>query len=135
MKLEHIAIWTQDLERLKDFYVRYFNGVAGERFENPAYSFASYFVRFEGGSRLELMQMPSVPRSRDDVRAQFTGYIHIAFDVGTRQELESLAARLPAEGLELLEAPHVTADGYYEATVLDPDGNRVELAVMPEAMA
>ena len=59
--LEHIALWTTQLERLKDFYVHHFDGVAGPRYETPSKDFASYFIAFAAGSRLEIMQMPSVP--------------------------------------------------------------------------
>ena len=94
--LEHIALWTTQLERLKDFYVQHFDGVAGPRYENPSKDFASYFIAFAGGSRLEIMQMPSVPRSLDDVHRQFTGFIHIAFAPDSAGEIDQLTATLAA---------------------------------------
>jgi lactoylglutathione lyase len=131
--LEHIALWTTQLERLKDFYIHHFNGVAGPRYENPSKDFASYFIAFAGGSRLEIMQMPSVPRSLDDVHRQFTGFIHIAFAPDSAGEIDQLTATLETAGCAVLERPHMTGDGYYESVILDPDGNRVELSYRPRA--
>ena len=129
--LEHIAVWTTQLERLKDFYVHHFNGVAGPRYENPSKDFASYFIAFAGGSRLEIMQMPSVPRSIDDIYRQFTGFIHIAFAPDSAGEIDQLTVTLETAGCAVLDRPHMTGDGYYESVILDPDGNRVELSYRP----
>jgi len=129
--LEHVALWTTRLEQLKDFYVDHFEGVAGPRYENRSKGFASYFVTFAGGSRLEVMQMPSVPRSLDDVHRQFTGFIHISFAPDSAAEIDRLTAVLEDAGCAVLERPHTTGDGYYESVILDPDGNRVELSYRP----
>jgi lactoylglutathione lyase len=126
--LEHVALWTTKLEELKQFYVRHFGGVAGPRYENPSKGFASYFITFAGGSRLEIMQMVSVPRSQDDVHRQFTGFIHIAFALPSATEVDRLTGILRRDGCELVEGPRRTGDGYYESVILDPDGNRVELS-------
>ena len=126
--LEHIALWTTQLERLKDFYVQYFDGIAGPRYENPSKDFASYFIAFAGGSRLEIMQMPSIPRRLDDVHRQFTGFIHVAFAPDSAKEIDRLTVVLQTAGCVVLERPHMTGDGYYESVILDPDGNRVELS-------
>jgi len=131
--LEHIALWTTQLERLKDFYVHHFDAIAGPRYENPSNDFASYFVTFAGGSRLEIMQMPSVPRSLDDVHRQFTGFIHIAFAPDSAEKIDRLTVALETAGCTVLERPHMTGDGYYESVILDPDGNRVELSYRPSA--
>lgn len=78
MQIEHIALWTHDLERLRTFYETYFGASAGAKYHNPAHQFESYFLSFASGARLELMQMAGVPASRDDKLAQFIGYIHLA---------------------------------------------------------
>ena len=44
MQLTHIALWTNHLERLRDFYVKYFNGKSNEKYVNSKKGFASYFV-------------------------------------------------------------------------------------------
>ncbi len=129
MRIEHLAIWTADLERLKAFYERYFEGQPGAPYYNPRHEFRSYFLTFASGARLELMQMPSIPASRNDVDAQFTGLIHIAFAVGSAAAVDALTARLRADGYRVVGEPRTTGDGYYESSVLDPDGNRIEITV------
>ena len=127
MRFEHAAIWTRDLERLRDFYERYLGGRPGERYVNDANGFSSYFLTFDGGARLELMAMASIPSSRDDPLAQATGLAHLAFAVGSEAAVDELTRRLAADGYRVLDGPRRTGDGYYESVVLDPDENRVEL--------
>jgi lactoylglutathione lyase len=129
MYVEHVAIWTEDIERLRVFYERYFGAVSGAKYANPAKGFQSYFLSFTSGARLEIMQMPGIPRSRNDVGAQFTGYVHTAISVGSQDAVDALTERLRADGYSVLDGPRCTGDGYYESTVLDPDGNRIEVTV------
>ena len=127
MKIEHIAIWTPSLEKLKSFYVNYFKGEAGELYHNPSKQFNSYFLRFEGGTRLELMQMPGIPDNSNDPIKQYQGLIHLAFAVGSRQNVDELTNKLKSDGYKVIGEPRLTGDGYYESVILDPDGNRVEI--------
>jgi len=129
MKIEHIALWTSDLEKMKSFYEQYFHAKAGEKYTNPKKQFESYFLSFESGSRLELMQMPSVPESTNDVYKQFTGLIHFAVSTGSKERVDSLTSQLKNDGYEILDGPRTTGDGYYESVVLDPEGNRVEITI------
>lgn len=129
MRIEHIAIWTPDLERLRQFYETYFEGHAKAKYVNPRKQFESYFLTFADGARLELMQRPDVPPSANDVESQFTGYIHVAFSVGSREAVNALTDRLRTDGYPILDGPRTTGDGYYESTTLDPDGNRIEITV------
>ena len=129
MQIEHVAIWTHDLERLKIFYETYFDAAAGPKYVNERRGFESYFLTFESGARLELMQMPGIPASRDDPQAQFTGYIHLALAAGSPARVDELTERLRRAGYAVLDGPRHTGDGYYESVVLDPDGNRVEITV------
>lgn len=129
MKIEHIAIWTKQLERLKQFYVHYFDAKANDKYHNPSKNFSSYFLSFDDGCRLELMQMDGVPESKDDLYAQFTGLIHFAISVGSERAVDQLTERLVADGYEKLDGPRHTGDGYYESCVFDPDGNRLEITV------
>jgi lactoylglutathione lyase len=126
VRIEHVALWTRDLERLRGFYERWFGARAGERYENAGTGFSSYFLAFESGARLELMRMDSIP---DGVPAQATGLAHFAVSVGSEARVDALTAELAAAGVEVLDGPRRTGDGYYESVVLDPDGNRVELTV------
>jgi lactoylglutathione lyase len=128
MTLEHIALWTRQLEILKDFYVRYFNGVANEKYVNPSKGFESYFIRFEGGARLEIMQRPDIPVNQNDtVGAQHLGLIHMAFGVDTMKAVDEKALGFRLAGFPILSGPRRTGDGYYEFETLDPDGNRLEV--------
>ncbi len=129
MRIEHIAIWTHDLERLRQFYETYFDGKANTKYVNSRKQFESYFITFTDGARLELMHMPTIPLSQNDVEQQFTGYIHLAFSVGSRAAVDALTARLRDHGYRVLDGPRTTGDDYYESTVLDPDGNRLEITV------
>jgi lactoylglutathione lyase len=130
MRIEHVAIWTRDLEGLRTFYETYFQARAGAKYINAGKQFESYFLTFPaGGARLELMRMPAIPDSLDDAMAQFTGYIHMAISVGAEEQVDALTARLREAGYPVVDGPRHTGDGYYESCVLDPDGNRVEITV------
>lgn len=129
MKIEHIAIWCKDLEKMKDFYVKFFDATANLRYHNPKNQFYSYFLRFETGARLELMQMPGIPDNANDVMAQFTGLIHFAVSVGSEQNVNELTERLRNAGIRIVGEPRTTGDGYYESAVLDIEGNRIEITV------
>ena len=127
MKIEHVAIYTRDLEALRSFYTKYFQATSNDLYVNPRKGFRSYFLSFSGGARLELMQMDSVPVSLNDPIAQATGIIHIAFSVGSRSDVDRMAERLRRDGFQILDGPRQTGDGYYECAFLDPDGNRIEI--------
>ena len=128
-RIEHIAIWTHDLEQLRQFYEIYFGAQTNTKYVNPRTQFQSYFLTFAGGARLELMQMPGVPRTQSDIERQLTGYSHLAFSVGSREAVDALTERLQRAGHHRLDGPRITGDGYYESVVLDPDGNRIEITV------
>ena len=127
MHIEHMALWTPDLERSRAFYQRYFGACANARYQNPHSGFQSYFLQFAEGARLELMQMPGIVAGPDNRQQQHTGWIHLAFTVGSRAEVDALTARLIADGYPCLDGPRETGDGYYESCVADPDGNRLEI--------
>lgn len=129
MHIEHVAIWARDLERLKDFYCRYFGACAGAKYFNPRKQFSSYFLRFASGARLELMHMASVPESGNDIERQFTGLIHLAFATGSEDRVDALSAELARDGFRVIDGPRRTGDGYYESVALDPEGNRIEITV------
>jgi lactoylglutathione lyase len=126
MRVEHVAVWTRDPERLRTFYERWFGATAGERYERRETGFVSYFLSFGDGARLELMARPDVPELRDSPE-QAIGLTHLAFAVGSEERVDELTAELAAAGVEVLDGPRRTGDGYYESVVLDPDGNRIEL--------
>lgn len=127
MKIEHIAIWTKDIERLKKFYVEYFDGTAGEKYTNTKKQFQSYFIKFEAGARLEIMQKPTIPDNLNDTINEYIGLIHIAISVGSAEKVNNLTEKLRTDGYSVVSEPRHTGDGYYESCILDPDGNRIEI--------
>jgi lactoylglutathione lyase len=129
MRLEHVAVWTRDLERLRAFYERYFGARAGGRYESATRAgFTSYFLAFpDGGARLELMGVPELAAPATTEGAPAPGYAHLAVSVGSRAAVEALAARLRGDGVRVVSGPRETGDGYFEAVVEDPDGNTVEI--------
>lgn len=129
MKIEHIAIWTNQLEELKDFYCNYFHAKAGNKYSNNLKSFESYFLSFEDGCRLEIMQMSSIPENLNNTYDQYRGLIHLAISVGNEEMVRSKTAELKMAGYEILSEPRTTGDGYYESVVLDPAGNRIEITI------
>jgi len=133
MILEHVAIWTSQIERLKEYYTKYFQAISNEKYINVNTGFSSYFLSFGSGARLELMSRPDVPTNQNDtVQLQHLGIIHLAFAVDTTQAVDEKALELQNDGFAILRGPRKTGDGYYEFETLDPDNNRLEvITVLP----
>jgi lactoylglutathione lyase len=125
MYIEHVGLWTTDLERTRQFYEMYFGAVAGERYENPVKQFASYFLTFpDGGARLELMTKTGL-----SPQSGVSGYDHLALSVGSQAKVVEFAERLKADGYTLVDGPRWTGDGYFEAVVLELNGLRIEITI------
>ena len=125
MRIEHVAIYVHDMEKARDFFVKYFNADASEKYHNFKSGFSSYFLTFDGGSRLEIMQRPTMD---DPPKGTYrTGYHHIAIEVGDRKDVDDITKRLQKDGYEIFSGPRTTGDGYYESTILDEEGNSIEL--------
>ncbi len=129
IKIEHVALWTADLEVLKDFYVTYFQAQATDRYHNPRRGFSSYFLTFAAGARLEIMQMPGIQPLAAKPSHQFQTYAHLALAVGSQDAVDRLSERLRRDGHPPIDGPRWTGDGYYECVVLDPENNRVEITI------
>jgi lactoylglutathione lyase len=127
MKLEHVALWTTDLDRSVRFYVEFFGAVAGPKYANPKKAFESCFLSFASGPRLEIMRRPGLAEGIPD--GSRVGLSHVAFSLGSVGQVDLLTERLRVSGFTVADGPRRTGDGYYESVVLDPDGNRVELTV------
>ena len=127
MQIEHIAIWTDQLEQLKDFYVRYFQAQVVNHYRNPGKQFESYFLSFASGARLELMHQPGRSGTCTNPGDDKLGYAHLSFATGSERAVDELTNLLRQDGVRILDEPRHTGDGYYESVVLDPDGNQVEI--------
>lgn len=129
MRIEHVAIWAKDIELLRTFYSKYFNCTSGEKYFNPRKNFESYFLSFENGARLEVMQMPGISERSAEASEQFIGITHLAISVGSKEIVDALTEKLREDGYEIVGEPRTTGDGYYESVVLDPENNRIEITI------
>ena len=127
MKIEHIAIWVSDIEKMRRFYEQYFNTKAGDKYVNLKKNFTSYFLIFSEGARLELMQKPEI--SKEVNQEEYLGFIHFAVSVGSKENVDSLTEKLRQDGFKITGEPRTTGDVYYESVVLDPEGNRIEITI------
>ncbi|WP_308622563.1 VOC family protein [uncultured Enorma sp.] len=127
MRIEHVALYVQDLEAARMFFERYFDARAGAPYHNERTGFRSFFLTFDDGARLEIMTRPNMTElEKPSAR---TGYAHIALSVGSKDAVDALTARLAADGYEVLSGPRTTGDGYYESCILDAEGNQIEITV------
>jgi lactoylglutathione lyase len=130
VRIEHVGVWVDDIDRVAAFYTKYFGAQVGDLYRNARTGFESRFLTFGGGARLEVM-------TRQDVAGRAgteqLGLAHVALTVGDEATVDALAARLRADGIAPDSGPRRTGDGYYECVVRDPEGNRVEIAAGTEA--
>lgn len=136
MKIEHIAIWVKDIDKVCEFYRKYFDGVVHPIYHNPAKQFTSRFVTFDDGARLEIMHRPDIdhvwPVSSPTFHVEHSehlGFAHLSFSVGSKEEVDCLTRQMSDDGIQVIGEPRTTGDGYYESVVLDPEGNCIEITV------
>ena len=125
MRIEHIAMYVNDLEAARDFFVRYFGAVSNEGYHNKTTDFHSYFLSFDDGARLELMKKPQMDDAEKTLNR--TGYIHIAFSLGSKEAVDELTVRLKNDGYQVISGPRTTGDGYYESCIIGIEGNQIEI--------
>lgn len=125
MELEHIAVYVNNLEAMKDFYVQHFQATPNQKYHNPRTGLETYFLSFAGGARLEIMRRPDV--TGKSAGEHTPGYTHISFKVGSPEKVVELTQQLQQVGCPLLNGPRTTGDGYYESVLTDPEGNMIEL--------
>ncbi|MBO5031760.1 MAG: VOC family protein [Lachnospiraceae bacterium] len=127
MKIEHIAMYVNDLEGARQFFERYMGAVSNNLYHNPKTGFQSYFLTFDNGARLEIMKKPDMVDAEKSF--QRTGYIHIAFSVGSKEKVDLLTEQMREDGYEVISGPRTTGDGYYESCIVAVEGNQIELTV------
>lgn len=127
MHIEHIAMYVDNLEKARDFFVKYFNASSNSGYHNKTTNFRSYFLSFDNGARLEIMNKPVMEDEEKTLTR--TGYIHIAFSVGSKEAVDSLTDRLKKDGFNVTSGPRTTGDGYYESCIVGIEGNQIEITL------
>jgi lactoylglutathione lyase len=118
---------VNDLEAARDFFVKYLGGRSNAGYHNETTGFRSFFISFDSGARLELMSKPDMTDA--DKPASRTGYAHVAFSVGSREQVDELTATLRSDGYKVISGPRITGDGYYESCVVAIEDNQIEITV------
>ena len=127
MRIEHIALYVNDLEGARRFFVKHFGATSNDGYHNPQTDFRSHFLSFDNGARLEIMNKPNMSDLSKEINR--TGYAHIAFSVGSKEKVDTLTAKLKADGYEVISGPRTTGDGYYESCIIALEGNQIEITV------
>ena len=127
MRIEHIALYVNDLEAARDFFVDYLGGHSNDGYHNKTTGFRSYFISFDDSARLEIMSKPGMVDAEKQINR--TGYAHVAFSVGSKEKVNELTARLKADGFSVISGPRTTGDGYYESCIIVIEGNQIEITV------
>ncbi len=127
MRIEHVALWVADVDRVCAFYERFFGARTGPLYENPAKGFSSRFLSFATGARIEVMTTTTLAVAPQAPGSQRMGLTHFALQLDSESAVDRVTAEIRAAGHEVLDGPRRTGDGYYESVVLDTEGNRVEL--------
>ena len=125
MRIDHIAMYVKDLEKARDFFVKYFNATSNEGYHNKKTDFRSYFLSFDDGTRLEIMNKPQMEKSEKTLNS--VGHFHIAFSVGSKNTVDELTERMKNDGYTVISGPRTTGDGYYESCIVGIEGNQIEI--------
>lgn len=127
MKIDHVAMYVKDLEGVRQFFMKYLDAVSNDGYHNKTTDFRSYFLTFEDGMRLEIMNKPGMEDPEKTLNR--TGFIHLAFNVGSREAVDELTARLRKDGYQVVSGPRTTGDGYYESCIVAVEENQIEITV------
>lgn len=127
MIIEHVAMYVNDLEKAREFFVTFLDGKSNDGYHNVKTDFRSYFISFDGGARLEIMNKPEMIDDKKELNR--TGYAHLAFSVGSKERVDGLTEKIKNAGFEVVSGPRTTGDGYYESCIVALEGNQIELTV------
>ena len=127
MRIEHIAMYVNELEKTKEFFEKYFNAISNEGYHNKTTDFRSYFLSFDDGARLEIMNKPQM--MDDEKGINRTGFVHIAFSLGSKDAVDALTEKMRNDGYNVISGPRITGDGYYEVCIVGIEGNQIEITV------
>ena len=126
MKIEHIAIWVKDLEKIRSFYEKYFGVISSELYHNQSTGFKSYFLSFDDGARIEIMSKPDQHKEKQEGAI---GYAHLSISLGSKEKVDEYTKFFRKDGYKIVSEPRITGDGYYESVISDPENNLIELTV------
>lgn len=124
MRIEHVAMYVNDLEKAKAFFVKYFHAVPNDGYHNKTTDFRSYFLSFDNGARLEIMHRPDLTDGEKSLTK--TGYVHIAFSLGNKEAVNELTNQLKQDGYRVVSGPRTTGDGYYESCIIGIEGIKLK---------
>ena len=127
MIIEHVAMYVNDLEKARDFFENFLDGKSNDGYHNERTGFRLYFISFDNGARLEIMNKPDMPDYNKDLNR--TGYTHLAFSTGSKERVNELTEKIRNAGYEVVSGPRTTGDGYYESCIAAVEGNQIELTV------
>ncbi len=126
MKINHVALYCLDLEGMREFFIRYFNGVSNDMYHNPKTGLKTYILSFgDSDAKLELMSRPEVVDEKENIYRQ--GFIHLSFSVGSKEKVNDLTKVLNEDGYRVLSGPRTTGDGYYESCIVGPERILIEI--------
>lgn len=127
MRIEHIAMYVNDLEGAKLFFEKYFGAISNNMYHNRKTGLRSYFLTFDDGARLEIMSKPDMDDAEKSL--QRTGFVHIAFSVGSKENVDALTLQMEQAGYDVISGPRTTGDGYYESLIVAVEGNLIEITI------
>src|SRR5271166_2582004 len=96
-----------------------FHAKPGPMYSSTRRKFESSFLTLGRGARLELMASPGEPARP----------AHVAFSLGSREAVDLVFGQMRAAEVPIAGEPRQTGDGYYEAVVMDSEGNLIEITV------
>jgi lactoylglutathione lyase len=125
MKINHIALYVNDLENMKLFYEKYFNAKPNKLYYNQKTGLKTYFLEFNGECRIEIMAKENLNNIKKEINN--VGYIHLALNTGSKDKVNEITKQLENDGYKILSYPRTTGDGYYESCIIDPENNIIEI--------
>jgi catechol-2,3-dioxygenase len=73
------------------------------------------------------MRKPELNENEDKLATY--GFVHFSFLVGSKEEVVELIEILRHDGYVIYSEPRLTGDGYFESSILDPEGNLIEITI------
>ena len=128
MRIATISMNVTDLNKVKDFYAKYFGAKVDDKYENFRTGYTYCFLSFDNGARLLLVSGSNiVDRKRED---NVAGFSRISIAVDGADKVQELATQIARDGFQIVSGFRMNGYGEYESRVLDPEGNEVEIVTV-----